>query len=231
MTIIQNSEWSKFHLKSFKLNKFPKYPNEIILKTLFGDSTKQNIKLGSKSKVLDIGCGFGNNLIPFIDKNCKSFGIEIDNRICNLTKKILRKKYPNKKITIKIGHNRFIPFNKNYFDLVLTNTLHYEESLADFNKSVNEIKRVLKKGKYFFLTTTANKHDFFRKTKKISKNIYLNINKKDEIRYGKKFFFIESEKKLKKILLSHFKKVVTGRVTEIINDNCFDIYMALCIKK
>ena len=41
MTIIQNSEWSKFHLKSFKLNKFPKYPNEIILKTLFGDSKQK----------------------------------------------------------------------------------------------------------------------------------------------------------------------------------------------
>lgn len=230
MTTIQNSEWSKFHLKSFKLNKFPKYPNEIILKTLFGDYTKHNIKLGAKSRVLDIGCGFGNNLIPFIDKDCGSFGIEIDNRICNLTKKILKNKYPNKKITIKVGHNRLIPFKKNFFDLVLTNTLHYEESLKDFEKSINEIKRVLKKNKYFFLTITANKHDFFQKTKKISKNIYLNTNKQDEIRYGKKFFFIENEKGLKKLLLSHFKKVVTGRVTEIINKNCFDIYLALCIK-
>ena len=48
---------------------------------------------------------------------------------------------------------------------------------------------------------------------------------------GKSFFLLKAKKKLKKILLSHFKKVVTGRVTEIINDNCFDIYMALCVKK
>ena len=85
-----------------------------------------------------------------------------------------------------------------------------------------------KKGKYFFLTTTANKHDFLEK-QKISKNIYLNINKKDEIRYGKKFFLLKAKKTKKFFCL--ILKVVTGRVTEIINDNCFDIYMALCVKK
>ncbi len=226
----KSKDWKSFHLKSIKFGKFPKYPQELMLKTIFGRYSEMNLSINKKSKIIDIGCGFGNNLIPFADIGCKVNGVEIDKDICNITKKILRKKFPIKNINIKVGHNRLIPFKKNFFDLVMTNTLHYENNFNDVDLALKEYCRVIKKNKFLYITTTGNKSDFFKKTKKISNNIYMINDKKDKIRFGKKFFFFKNENFFKRTLLKHFKKVILGRDTNIINGNCTDVYMALCQK-
>ena len=64
-----------------------------MLKILFGKYSKEkNIKIQKSSLVLDIGCGFGNNLLPFLEKKVKCYGIEINPDICKITSKILKKK-------------------------------------------------------------------------------------------------------------------------------------------
>ena len=226
----KSKDWKSFHLKSIKFGKFPKYPQELMLKTVFGRYSKMNISINKNSKIIDIGCGFGNNLIPFIDLGCIVRGVEINKIICDICHKLLKKKYPKKDISIKVGHNRLIPFKNDYFDLAITNTLHYENNLNDINKALEEYSRVIKKNKFLYITTTGNKSDFFKKTKKISKNIYQINDKKDKIRFGDKFFFFQNEEFFKKILSKHFKKVILGRDTNIINGNCTDVFMALCQK-
>lgn len=226
----KSKDWKSYHLKSFKFDKYPKYPEELMLKAIFGGYSEMNISINKNSKVVDIGCGFGNNLIPFANIGCKVYGVEIDKDICNITKKILKRKFPNKKINIKTGHNRLVPFKNNLFDLVMTNTLHYENNINDVHLALKEYHRVIKKNKFFYITTTGNKSDFFSKTKKISNNIYLINDKKDKIRFGKKFFFFKNESFFKKTLLKYFKKVILGRDTNIINGNCTDVFMALCQK-
>lgn len=221
-------DWKSFHLKSLKQDSYPKYPQELMLKTIFGRDSKFNLFINKKSKIVDIGCGFGNNLIPFIDVGASVYGVEIDKGVCSVTKKILKKKFPNKQVNIRVGHNRLIPYKDKYFDLVTTNTLHYEKNLKNINKALEEYKRVLKKNKFFYLTTTGNRSDFFKSTNKISNNIYKITNKKDKIRFGQTFFFFENEKFLKKILLKHFSKIIVGRTTHVVNKSCEDYFMALC---
>ena len=226
----KSKDWKSFHLKSIKLGRFPKYPQELMLKTIFGRYSGLKVNLNKNSNIIDVGCGFGNNLIPFLDMGSNAYGVEINNEICNVTFKILSKKYLKNKINVKVGHNRLIPFKKNYFDLLITNTLHYENNIEDVNAALKEYHRVIKKKKFLYLTTTANKSDFFKKTKKISKNIYLINDKKDKIRFGKKFFFFQNEKFFKETLSKYFSKVIIGRDTNIINGNCTDIFMAFCQK-
>ena len=226
----KSKDWKSFHKISIKFGKYPKYPQELMLKSIFGRYSELNISLGKNSKVIDVGCGFGNNLIPFIELGCKTFGVEIDKEICNIANKILKKKFSTKKNIFRVGHNRSIPFSKNFFDLVMTNTLHYENNLEDINLALKEYARVTKKNKFFYVTTTGNRSDFFKKTKKISNNIYVIKDKKDKIRYGKKFFFFQNEYFFKKVLSKYFKKVILGRDTNIINGNCTDVFMALCQK-
>ncbi len=226
----KSKDWKNFHLKSIKYNKFPKYPQELMLRTLFGRYSGLNLLFKKNSKIIDVGCGFGNNLIPFLNLGSKVYGVEIDKVICNITMKILKKNFPNKDIHIKVGHNRSIPFKSNFFDLVMTNTLHYESSLYDVNKALSEYSRVIKKNKFVYITTTGNKSDFYKKTKKISKNIYKISDKKDKIRFGKNFFFFENENFFKKVLSKHFTKVILGRDTDVINGNCTDVFMAICQK-
>ena len=224
----KSKDWKIFHSKSLKYKKYPKYPQELMLKTIFGRYSQLNLNINKKSKILDVGCGFGNNLVPFIDLGCLVRGVEIDREICKITNNILKKKFHKKNINIEIGHNRSIPFKDKYFDLLITNTLHYESSLRNINLALREYSRVIKKNGYFYITTTANKSDFFKKTKKISKNIYVINDKNDKIRFGNKFFFFEDQKFFKKILQRYFKKVILGRDTNIINGNCTDVFMALC---
>lgn len=226
----KSKDWKSFHLKSIKFDKYPKYPQELMLKTIFGRYSELKIDINKNSKIVDVGCGFGNNLIPFADIGCKVHGVEIDEEICDITKKILNKKFPNKRLNIKVGHNRLIPFKNNLFDLLMTNTLHYENNFEDIDLALKEYRRVIKKNKFLYITTTGNKSDFFKKTKKISNNIFLINDKKDKIRFGKKFFFFNNESFFKRILLRHFKKVILGRDTNIINGNCTDVFMALCQK-
>ena len=225
----ESKKWRYFNKARIKNNQFPKYPQEIMLKTIFGKYHDFKINLTKSSNVVDVGCGFGNNLIPFLDLGTKVYGVEIDKDICQIAKKILEKKFPKKKIEIKIGHNRFIPFKDNFFDLLTTNTLHYEENLENIYEALKEYSRVIKKRKYFYITTTGNKNIFFKQTKKISKNIFQIKNKKD-LRFGKNFFFFENEKYFKKILSKYFSKIITGRETVTINGNCSDYFMALCQK-
>ncbi len=141
----ESKKWRHFHKTRVRTNQFPKYPQEIMLKTIFGNQKDFRINLSKLSNVIDVGCGFGNDLIPFIDLDAKTYGVEIDKDICQIAKKILKKKYPNKKIDIKVGHNRSIPFKNNFFDLLITNTLHYEENLKNVHKALEEYSRVIKK--------------------------------------------------------------------------------------
>ena len=57
-------EWDNFHKNNY--NKiYPQWPNEILLKLIFGNYLKNKINIKSNYKILDVGCGFGNNLLPF----------------------------------------------------------------------------------------------------------------------------------------------------------------------
>ena len=60
-------------------------------------------------------------------------------KIFVILQKILNKKFPNKRLNIKVGHNRTIPFKNDLFDLLMTNTLHYENNFEDINLALKNI--------------------------------------------------------------------------------------------
>jgi 2-polyprenyl-3-methyl-5-hydroxy-6-metoxy-1,4-benzoquinol methylase len=64
------SKWTEFSLDKIKDN-FPVWPIEVMVKVLFGEYLKgAKPTLDKGKKVLDVGCGFGNNLLPFLLKGC-----------------------------------------------------------------------------------------------------------------------------------------------------------------
>ena len=118
-----------------------------MVKVLFGDYLAgAKPELNENSKVLDVGCGFGNNLLPFLVRGCKCHGVEISDEICDLTKNIMSQRGFNE-VVIKTGHNRSIPFDDDEFDLLLSNgVLHYESNEANYLRALKEYCRVLKPG-------------------------------------------------------------------------------------
>ena len=129
MTIKQTKEWSDFHMTRVGEN-YPKWPNEPMLKTLFGNYSANPIRPGQGWRVLDVGCGFGNNLIPFADLGCELHGVEIEPNICGIAQSVLASR--GYQVEVVEGHNRALPYPSAYFDLLLSvATIHYESTQAN----------------------------------------------------------------------------------------------------
>ena len=138
--------WTNFSLDKMKDN-FPVWPIEVMVKVLFGEYLKgEKPTLDKDKKVLDVGCGFGNNLLPFLLKGCHCSGVEITNEMAKIAQDTLHSRGFNK-VEINKGSNRSLPYENNTFDLLISNNvIHYESNENDYINALKEYARVLKPG-------------------------------------------------------------------------------------
>ena len=208
---MKDREWAEELKREKDLDRYPKWPNEIMLKVLFGKYLKHNFNLRKNIKVLDVGCFCGNNLFPFASMGSLCYGIDIHEDIIRNIKIIFdKKKYSG---NFKVGNNTSIPFPDNTFDLLLSiNTIHYESSIKSVENAFEEFKRVLRpKGRILIITVGKN-HDIKKKAVKLEESIYK--IKDFDFRDGQIFHFFENENSFRKILNNYFNKVEVGEVTE-----------------
>ena len=126
--------------------------------------TPELIKLAKTWKpgrLLDIGCGIGNSLMPFAKAGFDCTGLDISPIMLKYTKKYLNKH--NIKAKLRTGNMTRLPFKKAGFDYVICiAALHHLDSEKKRLKTLQEIKRILKKnGTLFF--TVWNKPDMYGK--------------------------------------------------------------------
>ena len=218
--------WNNFYSDLIKGN-YPKYPNETILKLFFGNYLKNKPKINDKMKLLDVGCGFGQNFSPFLEKNMECYGVEVSQDICNKTNQIYKSKGYN--VNVKKGHNRKIPFDDNFFDYVISfNAIHYESSEANMKKAIKEHSRVLKKGGRLFIITVGPKHTIYKRAKSLGNHIY-EISDFD-FRNGSKYFYFDNLKYLKYYLNPFFNDIELGRITENYMEVPLDFLIAVATK-
>ena len=202
--------WQKFYKDFFK-NDFQKWPCEPLIRIINGKYLKYKINKKTNIKVLDVGCGFGNNLLLFNNKKNKLYGTEVTTKTAKLTKDYL--KSINIEAEIVKGTNSKLPFKNNFFDILISiNTIHYEKTNKDILKSLKEYNRVLKKNGKVIIFTVGPSHDIFKKARLYGKNQYQIQNW--DFRNGEKYFYFESAKYLKFYSSKFFKNIETGRVTE-----------------
>ncbi len=113
---------------------------------------KDYFKLTSKSSVLDVGCAKGFMLFDMMENipGIKISGIDISEyAIMNAKKEV--KKY------LKVANAKDLPYEDNYFDVVISiNTIHNLER-GECGKALQEIERV-SRGKSF-ITVDAYRND------------------------------------------------------------------------
>ena len=220
--------WADFHLNKVKGN-FPSWPVEVMVKVLFGDYLEKRLRISSNTKVLDVGCGFGNNLLPFLVLGCHCAGVEITQEIASLTQDILHKR-GFKEVVIKKGNNRFLPFEDNTFDLIISNNvLHYEKDEEDILKALEEYDRVLKPDGALFLMTVGPEHLIYQRAIPLGNHRYRISNY--DFRDGEIYFYFDSEKYLEFYLSKFFPHVETGRIIEKLMKRHLDFLIAVCQKK
>ena len=111
-------------------------------------------KLTNNSKILDIGCGKGFLLFEFkkLLPGCEIRGLDISKYAIENAKEEV-------KSCITKGHANLLPFENDYFDLIISlNTLH-NLYCYDLKKSLIEIERVGKLNKYICVESYRNEHE------------------------------------------------------------------------
>ncbi len=133
---------NKYH---FKYNG--SYKDEELLKNVYLPKLLKNTKITSKSKVLDIGCGFGY-FLKICEEiiGCETYGVDISKDAIDVAKKITKAKL----YVLDVDHGLSI-FKDGYFDLVVM--LDVIEHLKSPYSVLKEVYRVLKTGGYVVITT------------------------------------------------------------------------------
>jgi len=219
------AEWEKFFINR---KNFPKWPNETLTRLIYGNFLKKKIILKKSSKVLDIGCGFGNNFAIFKNFKSKLYGTEVTKKSANKIKKILNAG----KISadIREGNNQNLPFKNNFFDFAMSlNVIQYERNLNDVKTALSEYSRVLKKNGDIILITVAPKHYSYLKAKKIYKNVY--SFRKWHFIENQIFFYFDSKIYLKSILKKYFKNIEIGTSFENLMGTKLEYFLVRAKKK
>ncbi|MBI3290797.1 class I SAM-dependent methyltransferase [Candidatus Falkowbacteria bacterium] len=105
-----------------------------------------NTYLNKKGKVLEIGCGTGNNLVFFSENGWDTYGIDINKKAVDYAHKLLKSK--NLEANIKIGNAEDLPYKDKKFDLVLDRACLQHNRINSIKKIIKEVYRVLKRGGY-----------------------------------------------------------------------------------
>lgn len=196
-----------------------------MVKVFFGNYLAEPVKPNPDWRVLDVGCGFGNNLLPFVELGCECHGVELTSEILDVTRAAMKEKGGT--IRLNVGMNRQLPYPDMYFDAVLSiGTLHYEDNVENVDSALREFRRVLKPGGVLFINTTGPEHELYKRALVLGGNRYM-IQDFD-FRNGETFFFFDNERYLEHYCRRHFARVETGRATEKLMTFTVDALIAVC---
>ena len=111
-------------------------------------------ELPEKAKILDIGCGKGYLLFDLLKclPNADVYGLDIsDYAIANSKPEIKQK--------LKLGSATNLPWQDNYFDLVISITTLHNLHAYDLEKALKEMERVGKSHKYLCVESYRNEKE------------------------------------------------------------------------
>ncbi len=137
------------------------------------------LKKRGAEKILDLGCGFGRHLAFLAEQGFKVAGQEISETALRMCKRALEEK----NLRAELVHSSMvkIPFPDNYFDAVLCITTLAHARKSDIKQTVNEVRRVLKKGGIFFFNVPSTGDSRYGTGKEVEPRTFLT----EEYGYGK----------------------------------------------
>jgi ubiquinone/menaquinone biosynthesis C-methylase UbiE len=128
-------------------------------------------------KVLDLGCGLGNNLMPLAVNGFEVSGLDMSPQAITKLKESLKKIGMN--ADLKVGLLEKLPYKDSEFDAVIcVQTLPHGRT-ENIKKGVSEMVRVLKKGGMAFVTIPGRvargeiRYCLVKTAKKVEDRVYI----------------------------------------------------------
>jgi len=194
---------------------FLRYPADWIIR-FHNMYMKENLP---KGRVLDYGCGSGNNSIFFIQKGYEVWGVDVAKNTPNLIKRNFQLHHIDtnllKNFSIISPDSTSLPFEDGFFDFIISNqVLYYLPSEEHIKAVCKELSRCLRPGGVTFFTMLGPKSYYItEKTKKIHKGKIHEVTIEDPSHrlYGLKelIYLVRDENELKD-LFSEFECITTG---------------------
>jgi len=132
---LANGDWQKFYGTEINRTTYNFLTRKSAVLKLLGDT--------AFTKVLDIGCGSGEYLDIVKQCECQYYGIDFSEEMINrAVEKALSQQLSNTHLFVCEAEH--LPFNENYFDLILG--IGLIEYFEDPIELISEIKRVLRPG-------------------------------------------------------------------------------------
>ena len=139
-----DSNWEKeIYSQGKHINKYPY--GELI--SIFFNSLKYldtDIKTEEDTKILELGCGAGNNLWFFAENGFDTYGVDGSQSACDIAKKLCDSR--NQKVNIQQAYFDNLPFDDNSMDIIIDRESTYCGTKDDIKSWWREANRVLKKG-------------------------------------------------------------------------------------
>lgn len=108
--------------------------------------------------VIDIGCGYGRNLVYFLRNNYEVFGIDHNAEAIDEVKKVSQHLAPSNPVeNFRVALVENMPFENNTFDLAICSAvLHFATNEHHFDEMVRSIWRVVKPAGYLFVRLASD---------------------------------------------------------------------------
>ena len=175
--------------KTFSETNPTLYPYDSVVSFVFRNYPKNKEK--EKVKILDVGCAGGNNIFFVAEQGFNAYGIDGSKNAIEIG----RKRLAEKKLfaELHVGDFRELPFESEFFDLVIDRGSICCLDKSGIQQTINEIKRVLLPGGLFFSSSYADDHTSSLSGKMIQNGLTTNIKKGSLQGVGDISFFSQSE--------------------------------------
>lgn len=204
------------------------FPTEFLLRGLCSRSYYGFGKdIAAGDKVLDLGCLYLNNLMPFADRGAELHGVEINEDMVAVARE--RAAAMNMAVEVAAGHNRALPYPDGHFDFVLSvNTIHYEDGIENVTAGLREIFRVGKPDCHFLISTAGAQHHFHQAAERLGPSRYRLST--EEFRDGQVMSYFDSAAHFEGCLSDVFGHVEVATITERYPAKSLEFYVAKCRK-
>jgi ubiquinone/menaquinone biosynthesis C-methylase UbiE len=178
-------DWHERSYAADGINAQRRYPNEELIRFLSRNFFKLAREERARISILDAGCGSCSNLWMIAREGFDAHGVDLSPQALRLGRQTLMEWGVHAQL--KAGNLLSLPYDDRSFDAVVDVVASYLLNLAEFNRYLTEVARVLKTSGRFFLFTPSTESDAFKNyapAEKIDEFTLNGVHRKDSPYYG-----------------------------------------------